>query len=56
MQEGSASPRADVGSSQALVWAGGDPHTWGGPMLRWADRQNLEATLLALDDATEEIV
>jgi hypothetical protein len=43
-QEGSALLGADVGSSQALVHAGGDPHAWEGPTLRWADRRNLEAT------------
>jgi hypothetical protein len=51
--EGLASLGANVGSSRALVRAGGDLHAWGGPTLRWADRQNLEAALLTLDDAME---
>jgi hypothetical protein len=51
--EGSAPLRASAGSSQALVRAGGDLHVWEGSILRWADRQNLGATLFTLDDAIE---
>jgi hypothetical protein len=36
--EGSALHGANAGSSRDLVHAGGDLHTWEGPVLRWADR------------------
>lgn len=51
--EGSAPLSANAGSSRALVWTGGDLHAWGGPVLQWADRRNLVATLFTLDDAAE---
>jgi hypothetical protein len=38
---------------RALVRVGSDLHVCGGPVLRWADRWNLEVTLFTLNDAME---
>lgn len=51
--EGLVSLGANVGSSWALVRAGGDLHTWEGPVLWWVDRRNPRAMLFTLNDATE---
>ena len=40
--------------SRSLVRVSGDPHAWGGSLIRWVDQQNPEATLLTLDDIMEE--
>jgi len=41
-------------ASWPLVRFGGDPHTWGGSQIRWADRQDLGAMIFTLDDAMEK--
>jgi hypothetical protein len=51
--EGSTLLGANAETSQALVRAGSDLHTWGGPTLRWANQRNPKVTLFTLDDAME---
>lgn len=53
-QEGSVSFRVGEELSQALIRMGHNPHAWGGSQIWWANRRNPEATLFALNDATEE--
>lgn len=53
LQEGSASPGVGVRPSQSLVQVGDEPHAWGGPRIRWAERQNPELTFFVLDDREE---
>ena len=41
-------------ASWSLVWVDDDPHTWGGPRIRWADHRDPGATLFTLNDVTEK--
>jgi hypothetical protein len=54
LQEGSVPLGDSAEPSRPLVWVGSDPHTWGRPRIRWADRWDPGVTLFALDDVTEE--
>jgi hypothetical protein len=42
-----------VEPSWLLVWEGGDPHTWGGPQIQWANQRDSEVMLFTLDDDAE---
>jgi hypothetical protein len=53
LRERPALPDDGEGPSRVLVLEGGEPHTWGGPRIRWAERQNLESVFFVLDNKEE---
>ena len=42
-----------MGPSLPLVQRGSEPHVWGGPWIRWADKQDPDTTVFVLDDREE---
>jgi hypothetical protein len=45
-----ATASIDIRSSLPLVRRGHELHVWGGPWIRWANRQDLEKMVFVLDD------
>ena len=47
-------PGVGVEASWPLVYVGSNPHTWGGPQIKWANHRDLWAMLFNLDDTMEK--
>jgi hypothetical protein len=52
-RERSTSPDDGEGPSWALVCVGSESHTWGGPLICWAERRNPKSAFFILDDKEE---